>query len=129
MLTLSPPVEYYSIDNRVRTVAAGGERRIRVDRMPGSMELQVWGTIPLRDHGQDSALGIDDPALYAAKAFRQLLGQRGVTIEGSAVARHLYPYELASPTQAPEPAAETGAGTGAPHLGCHSSKTCGSPTR
>jgi D-alanyl-D-alanine carboxypeptidase/D-alanyl-D-alanine-endopeptidase (penicillin-binding protein 4) len=106
VLTLNPPVEYYSIDNRVRTVAVGGERRIRVERVPGSMELRVWGTIPLHDRGQDTALAIDDPALYAAKALRQLLEQRGIAIGGPAVARHLYPHELASLTEAPETPAE-----------------------
>jgi D-alanyl-D-alanine carboxypeptidase/D-alanyl-D-alanine-endopeptidase (penicillin-binding protein 4) len=101
VLTLNPPVEYYSIDNRIRTVVAGGERRVHVERVPGSLDLHVWGAIPLRDRGDDLLLGIEDPALYAAKALRQLLEQRGITVTGSAVARHLYPHELASLTQAP----------------------------
>jgi D-alanyl-D-alanine carboxypeptidase/D-alanyl-D-alanine-endopeptidase (penicillin-binding protein 4) len=101
-------VEYYNIDNRVRTVAAGGERRIHIERVPGSMDLLVWGTIPLRDHGQDLLLGIEDPALYAAKAFRQLLQQRGIAVTGAAVARHLYPHESASLVQGSEPPPDTG---------------------
>ncbi|HEX3747315.1 MAG TPA: D-alanyl-D-alanine carboxypeptidase/D-alanyl-D-alanine-endopeptidase [Bryobacteraceae bacterium] len=107
-LTLNPPMEYYTILNRIRTVAAGGERHIRIERVPGSMDLRVWGTIPLGDQGEDSLLGIEDPALYAAKAFRQLLEQRGVTVGGAAVARHLYPHDLASLLQAPAPPPETG---------------------
>ena len=107
-LTLNPPVEYYSIDNRVHTVAAGGERRVHVERIPGSMELQLWGTVPLHDNGQDLLLGIEDPALYSAKALKQLLEQRGVMVTGKAVAHHLYPGELASLTQGPETPAESG---------------------
>jgi D-alanyl-D-alanine carboxypeptidase/D-alanyl-D-alanine-endopeptidase (penicillin-binding protein 4) len=112
ILALNPTVEYYSIDNRVRTVAAGGERRIHVERVPGSMDLRVWGAIPLRDRGQDMLLGIDDPALYAAKALRELLEQRGITVAGRAVARHLYPHELPSPMPAPGTAPDTSMDTG-----------------
>jgi D-alanyl-D-alanine carboxypeptidase/D-alanyl-D-alanine-endopeptidase (penicillin-binding protein 4) len=109
LLTLNPPVEYYNIDNRVRTMAAGAERRIHIERVPGSMDLLVWGGIPLSDRGQDLALGIEDPALYAARAFRQLLQQRGITVKGSAVARHLYPPESTSLLQAPaDPLPDTG---------------------
>jgi D-alanyl-D-alanine carboxypeptidase/D-alanyl-D-alanine-endopeptidase (penicillin-binding protein 4) len=109
LLTLNPPVEYYTIDNRARTVAAGSERRIHIERTPGSRDLLVWGAIPVSDRGQDLALGVEDPALYAAKAFRQLLQQRGVAVMGSAVARHLYPHESASLLQAPDPPPDTGA--------------------
>ena len=108
VLALIPPVEYYSIDNRVRTVAAGGERHIRVERVPGSMDLRVWGTVPLQDRGEDLLLGIDDPALYAAKALRTLLEQRGITVAGSAVARHLYPHDAAGLTQPLAIPADTG---------------------
>ena len=107
-LVLNPPVEYYTIDNRVRTVAAGGDRRIRVDRVPGSLDLHVWGTIPLHDKGQDLLLGIEDPALYAAKAFKQLLEQRGIAVTGNAVARHLYPHDVANLMLSVEPPPDAG---------------------
>jgi D-alanyl-D-alanine carboxypeptidase/D-alanyl-D-alanine-endopeptidase (penicillin-binding protein 4) len=105
-VAFNPPVEYYNIENRVRTVAAGGERRIHIERVPGSLDLRVWGAIPLGDKGEDTPLGIDDPALYAGKAFRQLLEERGIVVAGEPVARHLYPHELASLTQAAEPPAD-----------------------
>jgi D-alanyl-D-alanine carboxypeptidase/D-alanyl-D-alanine-endopeptidase (penicillin-binding protein 4) len=110
ILALTPAVEYYNIDNRVRTVAAGGDRRIHVERVPGSMDLRVWGSIPLKDHGQDMLLGVDDPALYAAKVLRELLQQRGITVAGRGVARHLYPHEVPNLMQAPEPAPSQDAG-------------------
>jgi D-alanyl-D-alanine carboxypeptidase/D-alanyl-D-alanine-endopeptidase (penicillin-binding protein 4) len=109
VLALNPPVEYYSLDNRTRTVAAGGARGIRVDRVPGSLELRVWGAIPLRDRGEDLLLGIEDPARYAAKALRELLERRGITVAGPAVARHLYAHDVADLTQGP--AAPPDAGT------------------
>jgi len=94
-LGLSPALEYYCIDNHVRTVAAGGERRIHFDRIPGSLQGRLWGTIPVRDRGMDLLLGIEDPARYAAMAFQRALEDRGIVVEGGAVARHQYPDEAA----------------------------------
>jgi D-alanyl-D-alanine carboxypeptidase/D-alanyl-D-alanine-endopeptidase (penicillin-binding protein 4) len=98
-LELNPAVEYYTIDNRIRTTA-GGERRIHYSRAPGGSTLELWGNIPLqvtsaRNGGEDLSLGIDDPARYAALAFRQLLQARGIVVTGSAVSRHFFPYEAA----------------------------------
>jgi D-alanyl-D-alanine carboxypeptidase/D-alanyl-D-alanine-endopeptidase (penicillin-binding protein 4) len=123
-IELSPAVEYYSIDNRVRTVAAGAdqnvERRIHYSRAAGSMTLKLWGAIPLGDRGEDLTLGIDDPALYAAIAFRQALEDRGITVAGGASANHLYPNEVADLKQGapapPDTGIELAARTSAPLL-------------
>jgi len=108
VLQLKPALEYYLIENRVRTVAADGERRIHSERLPGSRTLRLWGTIPLRDTGEDLALGIDDPALYAAMALRQALEQRGIAVDGQAVALHLLPQDVADLRRAPAPAEVAG---------------------
>jgi D-alanyl-D-alanine carboxypeptidase/D-alanyl-D-alanine-endopeptidase (penicillin-binding protein 4) len=107
-LLLSPALEYYQIDNRVRTVAAGGERKIYSDRLPGSRTLRIWGAIPLRDRGEDLELGIDDPALYAALALRQALEERGIVVEGRAVTEHLLPEDVADLKRAPAAPVVTG---------------------
>ena len=107
-LSLLPASEFYRIENRVRTVAAGGERRIYFQRIPGSRDAQLWGTIPLRDRGQDLEIGVEDPAQFAAQALRTALEQRGVAVSGSAVSEHLYPDSLASLEQALEPAPPAG---------------------
>ena len=86
-LSLLPAIEFYRIENRVRTVAAGGERRIRFQRIPGSRDAQLWGTIPLRDRGLDLLIGVEDPAQFAAQALRTALERRGVTVSGAAIAR------------------------------------------
>jgi len=107
-LSLLPAIEFYRIENRVRTVAAGGERRIRFQRIPGSRDAQLWGAIPLRDRGQELPIGVEDPAQFAAQALRTALERRGVAVSGSAIAEHLYPDGLADLAQAPEPASPTG---------------------
>ncbi|SPF42128.1 D-Ala-D-Ala carboxypeptidase. Serine peptidase. MEROPS family S13 [Candidatus Sulfopaludibacter sp. SbA4] len=105
----NPPVEYYRLDNRIRTVAVGGERRIHFSRIPGSLEARLWGTIPLRDRGQDMLVGIEDPALYAAQVFRRALEERGIVVEGDSTARHQYPNEVADLRQAPSGTVASGA--------------------
>jgi len=96
---LSPPVDYYTIDNRVRS--GGAERHIAVDRLPGARELRLWGNLPLADPGDDEVLGIDDPALYAAAALRATLERHGVVVHGGTRARHCYPSEVADLARGP----------------------------
>jgi serine-type D-Ala-D-Ala carboxypeptidase/endopeptidase (penicillin-binding protein 4) len=91
---LDPAVEFYSIENRLKTVPAGGERRIQFERAPGGAQIRLWGSIPVRDRGQTLALGIEDPARYAALAFREALTRRGIEVTGGATARYLYPDEV-----------------------------------
>ncbi|MGA3016902.1 MAG: D-alanyl-D-alanine carboxypeptidase/D-alanyl-D-alanine-endopeptidase [Bryobacteraceae bacterium] len=116
VLSLSPPVEYYLLENRVRTVAAGGDRRVRMERIPGSRDVRLWGTLPLRDRGQELLLGIEDPALYAAAALRQALEERGIAVAGSVRARHLYPDQAMEPAPAENSGLELASRTSAPLL-------------
>ena len=71
------------------------ERKIMVDRLPGVRQLRIWGALPLNDSGDTEVLGIEDPALYAACAFRDALARRGIVIRGEARAIHLYPNQVA----------------------------------
>ncbi|MGA2576056.1 MAG: D-alanyl-D-alanine carboxypeptidase/D-alanyl-D-alanine-endopeptidase [Bryobacteraceae bacterium] len=108
-IILAPPVEYYEIDNRVRTTAGRKvERKVMIDRLPGARQLRIWGALPLRDEGDTEILGIEDPALYAAYAFRDALVRRGIAIRGEARAAHLYPNQVASLKNGPAPEPEAG---------------------
>src|SRR5271169_2560550 len=93
-LNVTPFPEYYRIENRVLTTPQGtGPRKIYINREPGSNQLTIWGNIPQDDPGAGEALAIDDPADFAAKLFRELLEERGVTVYGRARTHHT---ELAS---------------------------------
>jgi D-alanyl-D-alanine carboxypeptidase/D-alanyl-D-alanine-endopeptidase (penicillin-binding protein 4) len=109
VLTLRPALEYYRIDNRILTVAAGGERRIHYHRPTGTLELELWGNIPIGSRAEDLLLGIEDPAEFAAMALRQALESRGITVEGKAMVHHVSPNELPNLTDGPAP--EGAAGT------------------
>ena len=86
-VTLQPRLEYFALDNRVTTVAAGA-RQIRVIRMPGSRQVQITGQMAVSDGGWSGLLAQDDPAQYAAVAFKQMLVDRGIAVQGTARAHH-----------------------------------------
>jgi D-alanyl-D-alanine carboxypeptidase/D-alanyl-D-alanine-endopeptidase (penicillin-binding protein 4) len=94
-ITVDPDVQYYEIDNKVMTIAPGtGKREVGMNREPGSRTLSIWGTISADDQGLGEGLAIDDPAEYAAIAFRDMLLKRGVTISGKQRAQHKLTSEL-----------------------------------
>jgi D-alanyl-D-alanine carboxypeptidase/D-alanyl-D-alanine-endopeptidase (penicillin-binding protein 4) len=86
-LRLNPVIEYYYIDNRIRT-QAGAAPRVNIERRPGSQEIRLSGVVAPQWKGATEILAVDDPALYAAAAFRLALARMGVRIMGRAVARH-----------------------------------------
>ena len=88
-----PSADYYRVDNRILTTPAGTERKIFINREPGSTVVTLWGNIPIGDPGASEGIAIDDPAQYAATLFRQLLEARGIVIYGKDRTRHT---ELAS---------------------------------
>lgn len=94
-VTVDPDVSYYTIDNRVTTTAPHtGTREIGMNREPGSKRLTIWGSLPADDTGWTQAIAIDDPAEYAALAFREMLTKRGVVVHGEPRAAHLFTSEL-----------------------------------
>jgi D-alanyl-D-alanine carboxypeptidase/D-alanyl-D-alanine-endopeptidase (penicillin-binding protein 4) len=101
ILTLEPPLEFYRLDNRVRTVPATSGRGVRYSRIPGSLDMHLWGEVPLRGRTPDFAMSIEDPARYAAMALRRALEDRGIVVEGEAVARHEFPEDIPDLQQGP----------------------------
>ncbi len=78
---------YYTIENRVVTVA-GGKTDLRFDRLPGELRARIDGTIAVGAKPETLKLGIDDPARYAAWRFAELLRARGVRVDGAIGVRH-----------------------------------------
>jgi len=86
------PAAYYQLDNRILPGAA--ESRIRIHRPPGDRTVHVWGEMSAKDPGRAELLAIDDPALYAAQAFRDALVRHGIVVVGEARSRHAFPWDL-----------------------------------
>src|SRR5881296_2345409 len=92
-VSIMPFADYYRIDNRIITTPGGTQRKIFINREPGSTLLTLWGNVPLDDAGASEDLAIEDPAEFAATLFRGLLQTRGVSVYGRQRTRHT---ELAS---------------------------------
>jgi len=91
----NPPVPYYAIENSATTGPAAPKPEIGLDRPPGSKTVRLYGTIPVTSKGVHLALAIEDPAEFAALAFRQMLIARGIAVAGPAAAQHRLPTDTA----------------------------------
>jgi D-alanyl-D-alanine carboxypeptidase/D-alanyl-D-alanine-endopeptidase (penicillin-binding protein 4) len=81
-------VPYYTVNSQVDGTAAGTGSHVNVERLPGSRELRVYGSIAVDAQPDVEHVSIDDPALYAAMALRQMLVERGIAVDGEARAQH-----------------------------------------
>lgn len=74
-----------TLDNRSRTVAAGGRESIDFDREPGTRRLIAFGDVPLGSNGSTEYFALPDPDLYAAFALRTALADEGIAVLGATV--------------------------------------------
>jgi serine-type D-Ala-D-Ala carboxypeptidase/endopeptidase (penicillin-binding protein 4) len=95
-ITLGPIPDYYKLINRVVTCAAGSEKRLSLERSPGSLDLVVLGQIPADSPEDEESVAIENPQQLVGELFRQALEARGIAVRGSVVVRHLTPGEAAA---------------------------------
>jgi len=88
-----PNVDYYTLENTMIPTPAGQIAHPGLDRRPGALLVRAWGTVPA--NGLHAGLAVDDPAAYAAAAFRQALAARGVQVTGTAQSLHKSSSETA----------------------------------
>ncbi len=81
-------VAYYTVVNEVATVAAKTRAGVGVERLPGSRALRVYGTIAADAAADNEEIAIDEPAAYAALAFKTALAAHGIAVAGTTRARH-----------------------------------------
>jgi serine-type D-Ala-D-Ala carboxypeptidase/endopeptidase (penicillin-binding protein 4) len=81
-------VPYYTVQSQVNLGPPKSLTNIQVDRAPGSRTLRVYGQIPDGAPPDVEEIAIDDPAEYAAMAFKQMLEARGIAVRGIAHAGH-----------------------------------------
>jgi len=87
----NPAVPYYALETTAVTGGTAPKADIGVDRQPGSKIVRLYGTIPVNSKGVHLALAVQDPAEFAALAFRQMLAVRGIPVAGVAAAQHALP--------------------------------------
>jgi D-alanyl-D-alanine carboxypeptidase/D-alanyl-D-alanine-endopeptidase (penicillin-binding protein 4) len=103
-ILVQPGDGYYTIVDGVTTTDSGIPAKIEINRSPGSMELNVWGHIPVDSSGVDEEISIQNPPLFIGDMFRKLLEQRGVKVDGEVVVREVTPAQAASQAGPPQPA-------------------------
>ena len=72
---------YYTLENHATTVP-GDKEELAYDRAPNGRTLVLSGTIGSAAEPETLALGVDDPADYAAWLVDNMLRARGVRISG-----------------------------------------------
>jgi serine-type D-Ala-D-Ala carboxypeptidase/endopeptidase (penicillin-binding protein 4) len=91
----TPDTPFYTLEGTMRLAAISPQLGLAprlgpgLDRGLGSRVVRVWGTAPAE--GFHAGLAIDDPAEYAARSLLAMLTARGITVAGTARARHRYP--------------------------------------
>jgi D-alanyl-D-alanine carboxypeptidase/D-alanyl-D-alanine-endopeptidase (penicillin-binding protein 4) len=85
----TPNIDYFALDNGMKSAPAGQAAHPGLSRKPGSMLVRTWGTIPA--NGLRVDLAVDEPAQFAAQAFIKALIGRGIRVAGSATTAHEYP--------------------------------------
>jgi D-alanyl-D-alanine carboxypeptidase/D-alanyl-D-alanine-endopeptidase (penicillin-binding protein 4) len=88
VLALEPALDFYMIQNTVRTGASGSEEKLAIAREPGSRTFHLSGALPRGAEPRKLLLAIEEPAEYAAALLARLLEARGVQIHGAVRARH-----------------------------------------
>jgi D-alanyl-D-alanine carboxypeptidase/D-alanyl-D-alanine-endopeptidase (penicillin-binding protein 4) len=99
---LDPVTDYYLLRNHIQTGAKATEKHYLLERQPGSMELDLWGQIPLDGAENVDTVAIANPPRLMAEQFRAALRARGIFVQAPIEVRHLSRLEAASlPNPAP----------------------------
>ena len=73
---------YFTLDNQAITVSEESERRLRVERFPGTRTVRLYGGIPRGSAPLQFRLAVDHPAEIAALRLKRLLEARGIAVAG-----------------------------------------------
>ena len=84
---LRPPSGYFRIESTARTGAPKSENTIYVDRERGKNLIRISGSMPIdfKTTKATELITMENPALYAATLFKDMLGRSGVRAAGSTV--------------------------------------------
>jgi D-alanyl-D-alanine carboxypeptidase/D-alanyl-D-alanine-endopeptidase (penicillin-binding protein 4) len=101
---LTPVADYYLLKNHILTSPDGTERNYHLERQPGSMELDLWGQVPIDGGDNLDTIAIANPPQLLAEQFRAALQGRGVLVQGPIEVRHISRLEAATlPNPVPPP--------------------------
>jgi serine-type D-Ala-D-Ala carboxypeptidase/endopeptidase (penicillin-binding protein 4) len=84
-ISISPTGSGLAIVSGVTTAAPGTATAIRARRLPGSMRLELRGTIAAGTQPAALNVSVENPTLFFATALRDALIGRGIDVRGPAV--------------------------------------------
>jgi len=87
LVSVQPADDYFAIQNNMSMVTRGERLTIGLNRDLSDNKIHVWGTFPAGSKGYGARLSVHNPALWAARLFHAALKARGITVDGTAVAR------------------------------------------
>jgi D-alanyl-D-alanine carboxypeptidase/D-alanyl-D-alanine-endopeptidase (penicillin-binding protein 4) len=90
----NPKIDYYTLDNSMTPALPATPAQPGLDRRPGSVLVRAWGTVSA--DGFHANLAVEDPAEFAAAAFKEALRSRGIAVNGAPVSRHAYTDTIAN---------------------------------
>jgi D-alanyl-D-alanine carboxypeptidase/D-alanyl-D-alanine-endopeptidase (penicillin-binding protein 4) len=91
-VAIDPATPYYTLDaSGLTTGARKSGNHVQFERAPGSKVLRIHGSIAVDEKPDEEEAAIDDPAEYAAIAFKGMLETRGITVTGVPRAHHRTP--------------------------------------
>jgi D-alanyl-D-alanine carboxypeptidase/D-alanyl-D-alanine-endopeptidase (penicillin-binding protein 4) len=84
-ITMWPDIGEVLFENRTITVPAGSSSDIgdRFYRVPGTARVWAEGQAAMDRAPRTESFAVTDPALYAARAMRQVLAEAGIAVVGS----------------------------------------------
>lgn len=83
-VALDPPLDFFQLENRARTVPSQGKRRLAVDRTRAEdgEKVVVSGMLRLGDEPSTYYRSVLDPTLYAGSVLRMQLAAVGIRFDG-----------------------------------------------
>ena len=78
----TPVTAYYSVVSTATTSAAGASSDLVLERDLGSSVVRLSGTFPMGEEPEELGVALEDPALYAATVFGEVLESKGIHVLG-----------------------------------------------
>jgi D-alanyl-D-alanine carboxypeptidase/D-alanyl-D-alanine-endopeptidase (penicillin-binding protein 4) len=77
-----PETRYYRVVSTAVTSPAGSGSDLVLERDSGSNAIRLGGTLPIGEEPEELEVALEDPALYAATVFAEVLESKGIRVAG-----------------------------------------------
>lgn len=82
-VSVTPATDYVTIVNEAKTVPAGGNKDISIERQHGTNDILIEGTIPVDGTRSRSWVSVWEPTGYALDVFKKSLEENGIKLTGN----------------------------------------------